>query len=538
VSDTEVTAHRAALARRWATQGWYRGDTLAEALRAGARHHPTTMLRFLGADHADEAALPEVLRRGEVVAAALRARGVGAGDVIAIQVPNWVEGAVAYAAAMLLGAVIVPVIHIYGPAEVGFILRQSRARVLLVPDRWRRVDYTARLGELGAAPDLDLVVVIGTDVPVGTTAWAELEAADAPAAPSPSLHPDAVAFQLYTSGTTGLPKGVQHSHNTMLAEVRTLAQALGQDADGTALGTFPAGHIAGVLSLLRSFTLGVDSVLLDTWDPGLAAALVERYGVTSSAGTPYFLTSLLVAAEEGGRDVSTLRGFMVGAANVPRSVVDTADQRGMAAYRCYGSTEHPTVTTCTPDDPLELRATTDGAVTPGNEIRIVDDDGVELPDGTEGELVTRGPELFVGYSDPAFEADAFLPGGWFRTGDIGVVHNGYLAIVDRKKDIIIRGGENIASKEVEDLLVEHPAVADAAVVAAPDHRLGERVCAFVVTRPGRTIDLEEVRRHFRAAGVAIQKTPERLELVDDLPRGHGGKVQKVELRRRLRADAP
>jgi acyl-CoA synthetase (AMP-forming)/AMP-acid ligase II len=503
-------------------------------LRAGVHEHPGTELHFVGLDHAEAVTLTDVLARGEVVAASLHRRGVRPGDVVAVQVPNWVEGAVVYAAAMLLGAVIVPIVHIYGPAEVGFILRQSRARVLVVPGRWRRIDYHARVAELGDVPDLETVVVIGDDVAPDAVAWAELERGPAGPLPAPTWTSDEVAFQIYTSGTTGEPKGVQHSHDTILAEVRSLA-AMAAEREGAMLGCFPAGHIAGVLSFLRTFVLGTTSVLMDAWDASRAAFLVEEHRVGSTAGTPYFVTSLLDAADAEGRDLSSLTKFMVGAANVPRAVVELADERGIAAYRAYGSTEHPTVTSGAPEDPIEARATTDGRATPGNEVRVVDDDGNDVAAGDRGEVVTRGPELFLGYSDPTFDVGAFLPGGWFRTGDIGVLEHGFLTIVDRKKDIIIRAGENIASKEVEDLLLEHPAVADAAAVAAPDARLGEVVGAFVVLQPGARLDLAEVRRWFGAAGVAVQKAPERLEVVSELPRGPGGKVLKVELRERLRA---
>ncbi len=526
---------QAALRRRWADEGWYTGDTLATALRRGAGEHATTALRFVGTDHADQVTLAEVLARAEVVAGALRARGIGPADVIAVQVPNWIEGAITYAAAMLLGAVIVPIVHIYGPTEVGFILRRSRARVLFVPSRWRKIDYLERLDGLGGVPDLAMTVVIGDDVPTGAVAWRELELGPVSPVPPVTWSSADVAFEIYTSGTTGAPKGVRHSHDTMLAEVRSLA-AMAPSHDAATLGSFPAGHIAGVLSFLRTFVLGTTSVLLDTWDASLAAWLVEEHRIGSTAGTPYFVTSLLDAADAEARDLTSLTRFMVGAANVPRVVVELADRRGIAAYRAYGSTEHPTVTSGSADDPIDARAGTDGRPTPGNEVRILDDEGRDVAPGTRGEVVTRGPELFLGYSDPAFDVDVFLPGGWFSTGDIGIVDDGFLTIVDRKKDIIIRGGENIASKEVEDLLVAHPAVADAAVVAAPDARLGEVVGAFVVLRPGAALDVGEIRRWFRAAGVAPQKAPERLAVVAELPRGPGGKVLKTELRARLRRD--
>ena len=227
---------------------------------------------------------------------------------------------------------------------------------------------------------------------------------------------------------------------------------------------------------------------------------------------------------------------MTGAAAVPPTLVERADRAGVPSYRCYGSSEHPSVTSSLPSDPLEKRAMTDGSPMPPNEIRIVDDDGKDVDPGKPGEVATRGPELFVGYSDDALNVAAFLPGGWFLTGDIGVVDaEGYLTITDRKKDVIIRGGENIASKEVEDVLSRHSAIDDVAVVAEPDERYGERVCAFVTLREGADLSLDEVRRLFANAGVARQKTPERLEVVDAFPRTAAGKIKKFELRDRLRA---
>jgi cyclohexanecarboxylate-CoA ligase len=222
---------------------------------------------------------------------------------------------------------------------------------------------------------------------------------------------------------------------------------------------------------------------------------------------------------------------------VPASLVERADRTGIPVYRAYGSSEHPVITTGTPADPLGKRAGTDGGLTPGNEIRLLDDDDCEVAVGEDGEIVSRGPELFVGYSDPAMDETSFLPGGWFRTGDIGRLDSdGYLTITDRKKDIIIRGGENIASKEVEDLLMLHPSVVEVAAVGKPDERYGERVVVFVQLRDGAALDLAEIAGHFAALGVAKQKTPEHLEFVESFPRSLSGKIRKVELRDRL-ADA-
>jgi acyl-CoA synthetase (AMP-forming)/AMP-acid ligase II len=290
-----------------------------------------------------------------------------------------------------------------------------------------------------------------------------------------------------------------------------------------------------VLGNLRMFVLGVSSVLMDQWDPALAARLVQEHHITSTAGAPFYLMSLMDESERQGSDLTSFTSYMVGAASVPTALVERADVKGIPVFRAYGSSEHPVITTGTPADPIAKRAGTDGSLTPGNEIRLLDDADREVPVGVDGEIVSRGPELFVGYRDANLDREAFLPGGWFRTGDIGRLDaDGFLTITDRKKDIIIRGGENIASKEVEDLLARHPAVAEAAAVGRPDDRLGERVAVFVQLKPGQSIDLPEIARHFAELGVAKQKTPEHLEIVDELPRNASGKVRKVDLRARVR----
>ncbi|MFM2071488.1 MAG: hypothetical protein RLZZ623_1751 [Actinomycetota bacterium] len=527
---------RLALRERWYREGFFGTESITDHLRTGATWFPNASMHFVGGPNPGTALLGAMHERSLHVAGGLAALGVGPGDVIAIWVPNWLEGALSYQAALMLGATVVPIIHIYGPHEVGFILRESGARVLIMPDRWRTIDYGERFAAITEVPALQHVVVIGDEAgrrPAGAIPWSQLANAEPPVE-LPTTHPDDRCLLIYTSGTTADPKGVQHTANTLVAEIRSTAAAMG-DRGGVNLAAFPAGHIAGVLGLLRTFLLGTSSVVMDVWDAGLAARLVAEHGITSTAGAPFYLSSLLDEAERQGIDLSSLTNFMVGAASVPSSLVERADASGVFVYRAYGSTEHPVITTGTSADPLEQRAGTDGRLTPGNEIRLIDDNDNEAAPGADGEIVSRGPELFIGYTDPALDADSFLAGGWFRTGDIGRIDAlGYLTITDRKKDIIIRGGENIASKEVEDLLALHPAVIEAAVVGEPDERYGERVAAFVQLRPGADLDLDGVRRHFEAIGVARQKTPERLEIIDEFPRTSSGKVRKVDLRGRLR----
>ena len=527
-----LTDDRAALRARWYAEGWFGHESIAEHLRLGAERFPASTMHFVGGPTPTSIRLDEMYKRSRRLAAGFASLGVGPGETVAVWVPNWVEGAITYQAALSLGAVVVPIIHIYGPREVGFVLRQSGARVLVMPDRWRVIDYRERFAATGDLPDLHHVVSIG-DGFAGSVRWDRLAGHES-IADFPSTSPDEPCLLIYTSGTTADPKGVQHSPNTLLAEIRTNDAVFGQRG-GVNLAAFPAGHIAGVLGAMRMFLLGSTSVVMDQWDPALAARLVHEHGVTSTAGAPFFLATLLDEAEAQGTSLTTLRNYMVGAASVPPPLVERADAAGLPVYRAYGSSEHPVITSGTPDDPAAKRATTDGRLMPGSEIRLLDDEDRDVPVGTDGEIVSRGPELMLGYTDPALNAKCHLTGGWFRTGDIGRLDtDGYLTITDRKKDIIIRGGENIASKEVEDILATHPAVVEAAAVGQPDPRYGERVAVFVQLRPGAELGLDEVRRHFAEAGAAKQKTPEQIIPVAELPRSMSGKVRKVELRDRLR----
>ena len=423
---------------------------------------------------------------------------------------------------------------IYGPAEVQFILRKSGARAFVCPKRWRNIDYVDRIERLDRSEldALEHVVVLDDAPPPGCLSWNQLEHEAPPRFVPPDVDADDVCLLIFTSGTTAEPKGVQHTHNTLLAE---LGRGNAMTRQGVHLSAFPAGHIAGVLGLARLYLHGGTSILMDAWDADAAARLIEAHGVTNTSGTPFHLTGLLDAADASGRDLSSLQGYLTGAASVPPPLVERAHAAGVPTYRSYGSSEHPTISSGLPTDPLERRAGTDGQLLDGCEVRILDEDGEDRGRDLEGEIVCRGPELFVGYTDDALNELSFLAGGWFQTGDVGVLDaDGFLRITDRKKDIIIRGGENISSKEVEDILARHPAVVEAAAVGMPDERLGERVCAYVIVRAGTEFELTDAADHFTAEGVARQKTPERLIAVDELPRTSMGKVRKVELRRRLR----
>jgi acyl-CoA synthetase (AMP-forming)/AMP-acid ligase II len=442
----------------------------------------------------------------------------------------------------LCGAVLLPVVMIYGPREMGFVLRSSGASAVILARSYRgRAQADAVLSGLSPLPGLKFAVVVGDDVPgrdvpghgavgYGAVEYAELLRQPGGGYRLPRLDPGDRAVLMYTSGTTADPKGVQHSHRTLLAEATSQVYTL-NGPGARHLGLFPPGHMAGLLSLLRILLLGTPTVIMEAWDAALAATLIDRHAVTSCGGAPVQLSGLLDQRALGSATLATLRECLTGAAPVPPSLIERAEAAGITAFRSYGSSEHPTVSAGSIADPLDRRARTDGRLLEGNQVRLVDADGRDVPADRDGEILTRGPELFLGYADPALNAAAFLPGRWFRTGDVGRADaDGYLTVTDRLKDIIIRGGENISAKEVEDLLVTHPAVADVAVIPVPDPALGERVCAVVVARPGCTFDVEQAREHFVVAGAARQKTPEVVVLVDELPRTPSGKVRKDVLR--------
>lgn len=475
--------------------------------------------------------------RGLRLAGALHALRLRKGDVLAMEMPNWMEGCLLYHACAALGVIVVPIIHIYQAKEVEFILRQSRAKVFVVPDDWRGVDYTQMVAQVRPRlPDLEQVVIVGEKVPDGCLSFAEVQAGGTAEFPNPDISPDEPHILAYTSGTTADPKGVVHSHNTLLAECRSIVAASGGGEEDVFLCPNPVGHIAGIYSaLIAPFLLGYRKlVLMDGWDPKWALELIQEHRITRTGGATFFLMTLLNAPEFKDYDTSSLELFGLGGAGVPPSIVEQAAQAGWWSMRAYGCTEHPSITMGTLDDPLEKRAHTDGRPMLDVQIRLQDEDGKPVPPGQEGEVVSRGPDQFLGYMDPKMDVEAFTDDGWFRTGDIGRFDaDGYLVITDRKKDIIIRGGENISAREVEETLMRHPAVQEAAVTPVSDVKYGEKVCAFVLLREGQSLTLDGVLEHFKAEGVAKQKTPERLEVVAEFPRTLSGKIQKFVLRRRI-----
>ncbi len=536
--DLPLRTDDAERARRYVADGSWTDETLGSILADGFVERPQQRVVFRSDVRPWRGTYEQAYADARSVAAGLRAHGVRAGDPVAFQLPNWPEAASTFWALALLGAVPVPIVHFYGPKEVGFILAQSGARLLVTGDRFHHIDFLATLEQVRPGlTELEDVFVVGDDVPGDARPFAELRRDDPLDGPVPT-DPMAPALIAYTSGTTSDPKGVVHSHRTIGFEIKQLS-ALGANSQNALLVGAPVGHGIGMLAALLLPLHKRDAVqLIDVWDPGRVLRAMLDDQVSSGSGSTYFLTSLLDHPDFTPEHARLMDRVGLGGSPVPAAVGERAAALGISTVRSFGSTEHPSITGARHEDPLDKRLTTDGRPMDGVEIELRDDDGRVVGVGEPGEIWSRGPDCFVGYTTAANTAAAFDADGWFGTGDVGVLdEDGFLQIVDRKKDIIIRGGENVSAVEVEDLLVRLPGVAEVAVVAAPDERFGEHGCAFVRMQAGTAPDLDAMQTHLAEAGLAKQKWPEEIRSIDEFPRTPSGKIQKFVLRQQLRDEA-
>lgn len=472
--------------------------TFARALHSAASAHPDKVALVAGRRRLTYRELDAAVER---VAGAIAGAGIGPGDVVSSRLANGIEAVVVGFAVCRLGAVHNPVVMTHGDHELRTITEEVQS-ALLIDGPGHEIFH-----QLPRRPAPNLAPNLGT---------------------KPATDPNQPRFLLHTSGSTARPKGVLHSDTTLLAECAAQARFHRLAGDEVFISPSSVAHVSGlVYGILLPIFLGATAVLMDRWEPGEFLALVEAERATFCGGAPTFLQGAADHRDVAHRDLSSLRVFPVGGADVPAALVRRAAARlGVRTGRGYGSTEFPSVTSSAgPDTPDERRATTDGRPIGANEIRIVD-----------GAIEARGPELFVGYTDPALDADAFTEDGWFRTGDLGVLDaEGYLTVTGRCADIIIRLGENISARELEVLIGELPAVRDVAVVAIPDPRTGERACACVV--PNNSVSpptLIELNAALAARGVSRRKHPEALVIVDALPATPAGKVDKQALRALIR----
>ncbi|WP_314035751.1 AMP-binding protein [Dietzia sp. CH92] len=490
----------------------------------------------------------QVYRDAVRLAAALVERGVRSGDVVSFQLPNCVEAVIVYHALHRIGAVANPIVPIYREREVRFIAAQARSRAVIVPGVHRGFDYVEMYRALAAdLPDLDLIVTTDPAPQPGAESLDSLidgvtdeQMERVRALPSPD--PDDVCLLLYTSGTTADPKGALHSHNTLVFENRSMIDTFGLTERDVIFNPSPVTHITGVnCALTLPFVLGATVVLQDVWDSRVALRAIRDEGASFMIFATPFLRGLLEAARETGLETPSIRYIICGGADIPDALVTEADQRLGTVTRMYGATEGPSVTSASVADGPELRQRSDGRVLSPTEVVIVDESGRQVETGQVGEVLWRGPDTFLGYLDASLNAEAFTEAGFFRTGDLARFdERGGIHIVGRIKDIINRSGEKISAFDVENQLSEHPEVVEVAVVAGPDPETGERGCAFVVTRGQVDLTLEEVRTFLIGRGVAIQKVPESVFVVDSLPKTASGKIQKFALRNytRDRSAAP
>lgn len=491
----------------------------------------------------------EIDRQVAAASAALHAHGIGQDDVVSFQLPNRAEAVVLFQAIMRVGAVANPIVPIYRGHELRFILGQARSRIVFVPGRYRGFDYPGLYeGLVGELPELRDVVVVGeTEDREATFSWeAFLESAgpepEATVRALPAPDPDQVCLLLYTSGTTADPKGALHTHNTLVFESRSLIDQFTLNERDVIFNPSPVTHVTGVnCALVLPFVLGAPVVLQDRWDPGLALRRITTSGASFMIFSTPFLADLLGAAEAADVTTPSIRSIVCGGADIPDELTRRAMDRLGVVSRMYGATEGPSVTAANRWDPAEVRTRTDGVPLAPTEVVVADGAGRPLRPGVVGEVLWRGPDTCLGYLDDRLNDAAFTADGWFRSGDLarfdayGAVH-----IEGRIKDVINRSGEKISVHEVENLLSEHPAVAEVAIVAGPDDRTGERGCAFVVARDGQALTLKEVGEHLTDCEIAVQKIPESLFVVDALPYTASGKVKKFALREWLqrRGEAP
>jgi cyclohexanecarboxylate-CoA ligase len=484
------------------------------------------------------------------LAVGLHRQGWRAGETAAVQLPNWVEFIQVVAALSRLGVITVPIMPIYRHEEVSHVLSNAGVRAVFTPATFRKFDYLDMyLGLRREHRDLIIVVVRPDNAESATTddkvfSLHELEADtdddSARAELGAPLGPNEPFVIVYTSGTTSRSKGCVHTFNTYCAGSRQLIAAFGYTEADVQFGPSPVGHTTGlVTSVLVPMLAGASTHLMAEWDPARGIDEIQRFGCTAAVTATTFLHTLLSAYDGQRHDLSTLRLWTCAGAPIPTAVVEHAHATlpNLRVLSLYGRSENLVTTSCSADDDVSKALTSDGAALPGSQVKVVDSDGNEVPRGTEGDIAYRGPAHMIEYHRNPEETSAlFTADGFSQSGDLGVMSDdGYVRVTGRTKDIVIRGGMNISVREIEDNLANHPALQASSCVGMPDERLGEKVCCFVVTKPGHDAPTaEELREFLLARGMPIQKTPERVVAVDALPMTATGKVQKHELRKDIK----
>jgi cyclohexanecarboxylate-CoA ligase len=537
------------VADRWSTEeietfyatGQWTTDRLQDIIDEQVRRHGGKVFLTDDDRQLTYTELDDAARR---FATALRGRGIGRGDRVAVQLPNWVEFGVVTAALSRIGAVLVPIMPIYRSDDVGYILANSEAVAAVTCGTYRRHDHAAMFVDLkGEVSTLrDVIVVRNEESSAETHSFEELIAGSAPAGDDDralGASPDDPFVIVYSSGTTSRPKGCVHTFNTVSCGARMLGKAFGYSESDVQFGPSPITHMTGlVTSYLVPLVHGASSHLMGQWTPGDGVAHIMKHRCTVTVCATTFLQTLLDAYDPAVHDLSSMRLWTCAGSPIPPAIIERAEAAlpGLLVLSLYGRSENVTTTTCTTTTPKVKALTSDGVALPFQEVRIVEELGREVARGQEGDIAYRGAMHMLEYlGNEAETAALFTPDGFSMSGDLGVMDDdGFVRVTGRSKDIVIRGGMNISVRQIEDLLTQWDRVRACAAVAMPDEVLGERVCLYLVPTEGAEgTTLEDVKDYLLGKGLTIRKVPERLEIVDLLPMTATGKIQKHVLRARI-----
>ncbi|MFP1644703.1 AMP-binding protein [Pontitalea aquivivens] len=531
----DLQTHRAAMRQ----QGWWQDRTFDDLLKGAVDQFPDKpAIRAYRSDAGFDAPVgsltfAELEAAVAKAAGAFRALGIGSGDVVGVQLPNWWEFEVSILALNRIGAVPNPLMHIFRERELRFMLGFAEAKAIVIPSTFRGHDFLTMMAGLRAdLPALRHVIVVDCEGPDSFDRLImNADAAPIPAGQGTPVAPDEMSVLMYTSGTTGEPKGVMHCANTMHACVTALGNRFGLRSEDVHIGATPFGHMTGYTAVMvQALKYGSTTILMDVWDPRAGVQIMQREGVTHMAASTAFLSDIC-AQIRAGATPPRLRTFLCGGAQIPPAVIEEARAlMGIGVSSLWGMTEGLAGSLTEPERAAEKSASTDGRTVEGVELLVADENLNPLPTGKTGRLYFRGSQQFIGY----FKRPGLCgrePEGWFDTGDLAYMDaEGYIRIDGRTKDIIIRGGENVPVVEIEAVLYRHPRIADAAVVGYPDPRLGERGCAVLTLREGTTFTMTELCDWMAQNGVARQYWPEAVEVIEVMPRTPNGKIKKPDLR--------
>ncbi|MFB4163906.1 AMP-binding protein [Alteribacillus sp. JSM 102045] len=524
------------------TKGFWKNQNIYSYLQKAAEKVPT---KIAAVDSFQKLTYEQLNGYVKQLAGSFKNVGIQKGDVVSFQLPNWMEAIIVHQALSKIGAISNPIIPLYREKELTYILNQSKTKLMIIPYSFRNFNYLKMLQQLIRSRELEhletLVLIdkyneepeLDSSFEIEFNPFLERGAVDNKVE---KVNEKNINLLLYTSGTTSDPKGVLHSHNTLIHENNTIVELYRLNNQDTIFMPSPVTHITGFLyGLELAFMIEGKVVLQDIWDPVKAIKLLADEQCTWTVGATPFLKGIVQSINEEQRQQLKLKAFACGGADVPPELVrEAAEKLKCCVTRVYGSSEYPTFSACSYEDPIDKAAHTDGKLFKGSKGRIVNERKEEVPFGEIGELAVQGPEMFLGYLQDKNNKEAFTEEGYFLTGDLAMIDSeGYIEIKGRKKDIIIRGGENISVKEIEDILFTHENIQNVVIVAMPDKEMGEKACAFVVLKEGVQFDFKEMTDFLKKTGVAKQKLPERLEIIEKMPMTASGKIQKFVLRERI-----